>query len=110
MDGHREDSSDGLQKGHVIQKGGTLVIGQDQDFMGGGFVERDAFGPGSVAELNMWGTVLSESDIVAQYESCNITEGSVHAWSQFKDADNWHGEVNISKHVCVSNREYSTSC
>ena len=56
--------------------------------MGGGFDTEDAFGPGQLAEVNMWSRVLSGSEIAAQYQDCHIPQGSVHAWSQFKDAIN----------------------
>lgn len=77
-----------FQKGVTIKHGGTAVIGQDQDTLGGGFDSDQAF-VGSVTELNVWGTVLSESDILAQYSNCHVTQGSVIRWSQFKD--NVHG-------------------
>ncbi len=37
------------------------------------------------------GTVLSDSDIVAQYSDCHVAQGSVNWWSQFKDGV--HGGV-----------------
>ena len=86
MDGHLTDSGEGLMKGHVIQRGGTVVLEQDQDSMGGGFETKDTFGPGQLSELNMWSRVLPGSEIAAQYqEDCRIPQGSVHAWSQFKN-------------------------
>ena len=88
MDGQLADSGTGLKKSHVIPRGGTAVLGQDQDSVGGGFSTNDAFGPGQLAEVNMWSWVLSGSEIAAQYQDCNIPQGSVHAWSQFKDAIN----------------------
>ena len=41
------------------------MIGQDQDVAGGDFDGNQAF-VGDVTEVNAWGAVLSESDIVAQ--------------------------------------------
>ena len=79
--------------GHVIPQGGTVVFGQDQDSLGGGFQSNDAFGPCQLAELNMWSRVLSENEIAIQYQECRIPPGSVHAWSQFKDLT--HGAVRV---------------
>ena len=78
-------SGTGLNKGGKIASGGTTVIGQDQDKVGGDFDREQAF-VGDVTEVNVWGTVLSESDIVAQYRNCHITQGSVNWWYQFKDS------------------------
>lgn len=68
------------------------MIGQDQDEVGGGFVASQAFVL-DVTEVNGWNTVLSRSDIVAQYSNCHITQGSVNWWSQFKAGV--HGGVQI---------------
>lgn len=86
MDGQLTDGGRGLKKGHLIPHGGTTVLGQDQESVEGGFSTYDAFGPGQLAEVNMWSWVLLESEIAAQYQHCHIPQGSVHAWSQFKDA------------------------
>lgn len=48
---------------HTIPGGDvSIVIGQEQDTMGGGFDPRQAW-RGSVYELNVWGMVLTESEI-----------------------------------------------
>lgn len=81
-----------MNVGGKISSGGTTVIGQDQDEVGGGFVASQAFVL-DVTEVNGWSTVLSRSDIVAQYSNCHITQGSVNWWSQFKAGV--HGGVQI---------------
>lgn len=60
------------------------MLGQDQDSIGGGFNANEAL-VGELTELNMWDSVLSESDVAAQYENCSIPHGSVLAWPLFKD-------------------------
>ena len=82
-----------MNVGGKVTSGGTTVIGQDQDQIGGGFVADQAF-VGTVTELNVWGTVLAKSDIVAQATNCHITQGSVNWWSQFRAGV--HGDVIIS--------------
>ncbi|KAL9972300.1 hypothetical protein ACROYT_G018584 [Oculina patagonica] len=76
-DGAMVGSGTGMNVGGKISYGGTTVIGQDQDEVGGGFDATQAF-VGDVTELNVWSTVLSESDIVAQYSNCHVTQGSVN--------------------------------
>ena len=85
MDSQLTDSGAGLMKGFVIPRGGTFVLGQDQDSLGGGFQTNNAFGPGQVTEVNLWSNVLSGSEISVQYQSCHIPPGSVFAWPQFKN-------------------------
>ena len=86
MDGKLRNNGTGLKKNHQIPSGGTVVIGQDQDKVGGGFQLVDCFGPGEVTEVNLWGRVLSASDIAAQNANCHIPQaGLVHWWAQFKD-------------------------
>lgn len=83
VDGKLAERGTGFMKDHVIPHGGTAVIGNDQDKMGGGFEMRDAFGPGEVVALNMWSTVLSACEISKQSKSCNIPQGSVLGLQQF---------------------------
>ena len=106
LDGNRTDNGTGLHQGGVIPQGGTVVLGQDQDFMGGGFSHNDAFGPGNLTELNLWNIVLSENEIVAQYKSCIITQASVHSWSEFRNDSYLQGEVKTSEHDCVGLCKY----
>ncbi|KAL9972258.1 hypothetical protein ACROYT_G018534 [Oculina patagonica] len=89
-DGVVVGSGTGFNVGGTISSGGVSVIGHDQDTLGGGFEERESF-VGEVTEVNVWGVVLSESDIVAQASNCHVTQGSVNWWSQFKDSV--HGGV-----------------
>jgi len=95
-----------MNAGGKVTSGGTTVIGQDQDQIGGGFVADQAF-VGTVTELNVWGTVLSESDIVAQVRNCHITKGSVNWWSQFRAGV--HGGVIICepRSTLCSTRSYN---
>ena len=87
-------SGTGFNVGGQIRYGGTTVIGQDQDIPGGAFVADQSF-VGEVTEVNVWSTVLSESDITTQYANCRITQGSVNWWPQFKDGV--HGKVQIEE-------------
>ncbi|XP_020606157.1 sushi, von Willebrand factor type A, EGF and pentraxin domain-containing protein 1-like [Orbicella faveolata] len=91
--GQLVENGTGMSKNYVILSGGTAVIGQDQDKMGGGFRKKDAFGPGEVTELNLWDSVLSASDIAAQHTNCTLTTGLVHFWAQFKDGVNGAAQV-----------------
>ena len=91
-DGKLEGQHDDFKKGYIIQSGGAMVLGQDQDSIGGGFDANQVL-IGKLTELNMWDSVFSESDVAAQYENCSIPQGSVLTWSFFKDAV--HGKVQV---------------
>ena len=71
-----------------------MVLGQDQDSIGGGFDANQALA-GELNELNMWDSDFSESDVATQYEICSIPHGSVLTWSFFKDAV--HGKVQLAE-------------
>ena len=76
----------------TLTAGGSLVLGQDQDSIGGGFHVEETF-HGRLASVNMWDKVLSESDIAAQYTNCSVPYGSVLNWSVFKSLT--HGNVTV---------------
>ena len=71
-------------KNYALKAGGFLVLGQEQDSIGGGFDRRQTL-HGRLASVNMWDKVLSESDIAAQYTNCSVPHGSVINWSVFKN-------------------------
>ncbi|CAH3117938.1 unnamed protein product, partial [Pocillopora meandrina] len=71
-------------KNYVLKAGGFLVLGQEQDSIGGHFDQRQTF-HGRLASVNIWDKVLSEGDIAAQYTNCSVPHGSVINWSVFKN-------------------------
>ncbi|XP_066019156.1 C-reactive protein-like [Pocillopora verrucosa] len=81
-------------KNYVLKAGGFLVLGQEQDSIGGGFDRKQTF-HGRLASVNIWDKVLSEGDIAAQYTNCSIPHGSVINWSVFKNLT--HGNVTVEE-------------
>ncbi len=51
-----------LRQGAAIAQGGSLVIGQEQDSVGGGFDNSQAFA-GTIDEVQIWDRVLTQSEI-----------------------------------------------
>ena len=88
----------GMANGGKIHSGGTTVIGQEQDRVGGAFDPEQAF-IGDVTEVNVWGVELSQCDILAQYHNCHITIGSVNEWRDFEDGI--HGETEVIPPSCA---------
>lgn len=67
----------------VIQGGGVMVLGQEQDSLGGSFSPEEAF-TGDLSQLNVWDKVLTPQDIYNLVRSCGVEEGNVKAWADFR--------------------------
>ena len=72
-----------LAKGHEIVSDGSLVLGQDQDKVGGGFKSSQAF-VGDLSDVNMWNEERSGAEISRMSRKCHSEEGNVFKWSDFK--------------------------
>ena len=81
-DGELQSHNTGLSKGQTIQGGGSLVLGQDQDSVGGSFDSSQSF-QGSLTNVNVWSYVLSASAIKSMSMSCLSGVGNVYKWSDF---------------------------
>ena len=77
------DEQRDVQTGQNIIKGGRWVLGQDQDHVGGGFEIEDSF-QGEMAEVNVWGRVLTRQEITRFSTDCQRRmDGDVKSWPQF---------------------------
>lgn len=84
-DGVLRRQGTGLKTGYTITGGGSLVLGQEQDSVGGGFDAKQSF-QGSLTNVNVWSSVLTASAIKSLSDSCLSTlEGDVYEWSDFRD-------------------------
>ncbi|KAL6256847.1 hypothetical protein P5V15_011783 [Pogonomyrmex californicus] len=92
LDGILKDSGIDLAQGTVIRANGSLVIGQEQDRLGGGFSESEAF-LGMLGLLDMWDVILHENNITKLWNSCEKYHGNLVAWAQMRQ--NIHGDVVI---------------
>ena len=81
-DGDLGTHGTGLSIGQTIQGGGSLVLGQEQDLVGGGFQSFQSF-QGSLTNVNVWSYVLSASAIKSMSMSCLSGVGNVYTWSDF---------------------------
>lgn len=69
--------------GHVIRGAGSLVLGQEQDGVGGGFYAPQSF-VGGMTGVNIWDRVIHHQEIARMSKSCLTGEGNVYKWSDFK--------------------------
>ena len=74
---------DRLYEGLHHQGWGSLVLGQDQDNVGGGFKSSECF-RGTLTNVNVWSYVLPKKAIIAFSKSCSFGMGDVYKWSDFK--------------------------
>ena len=81
-DGELHTHNKGLCEGCIIKGGGSLVLGQDQDAVGGGFESQASF-QGSLTNVNVWSYVLSEGAMKSLSKSCLSGVGNVYKWSDF---------------------------
>lgn len=73
-----------FKKGHMIRSGGSLVLGQEQDSLGGSFTSAQSF-QGLLTNLNVWDLALCPDTIARISKGCLYEEpGSVYKWSYFK--------------------------
>ncbi|KAL9979817.1 hypothetical protein ACROYT_G017534 [Oculina patagonica] len=96
-DGKLGGSGTGRQTGHVIPAGGALVLGQEQDSVGGSFDDKQNF-IGEMTGVNIWDHVITDQEILRMSQSCQSGEGNVFKWSDFKD--HVKGSVKIIEPSC----------
>ncbi|CAH3014537.1 unnamed protein product, partial [Porites evermanni] len=82
-DGKVAASGKGISTGHVIRGGGVLILGQEQDSLGGSFDANQCF-IGELTGVNIWNHVINEQQINHMTKSCLRGVGNVFQWSDFK--------------------------
>lgn len=84
-DGVLKHNSINFQRGDTIKKGGSLVLGQEQDGLQSGFTSSQSF-QGTMTNVNVWSFVLSSFSIKLQSKSlfCMLGTGNVYRWADFK--------------------------
>ncbi|XP_062853438.1 neuronal pentraxin-1-like [Trichomycterus rosablanca] len=82
QDGVLRGSGENLAPYHPIKANGVLVLGQEQDTLGGGFDATQAF-VGELANFNIWDRKLSSGEIY-NLATCNsrAQSGNVLSWSE----------------------------
>ena len=68
IDGVEEGSGNALASGQTIAGGGTLLIGNEQDTLGGGF-DPNPYHSATIYDARLFSNVRTENDIAASYRS-----------------------------------------
>ena len=76
VDGGLAQTFPNTGKSQSIPAGGTVVLGQDQDKVGGGFSSSQAY-TGKLYGVYLWSRVLDLSDILDSANDCTVCGYSV---------------------------------
>uniref|UniRef100_A0A7N5JIZ8 Pentraxin family member n=1 Tax=Ailuropoda melanoleuca TaxID=9646 RepID=A0A7N5JIZ8_AILME len=72
----------GILRGYVVSHDASIVLGQDQDVMGGGFDIKDSF-VGELKDVYMFDRVLSPEEIALLMNNCFLHNAVIN-WRDFK--------------------------
>ncbi|XP_051549693.1 neuronal pentraxin receptor-like isoform X2 [Myxocyprinus asiaticus] len=91
---------EGLSAWHPIKSGGVLVLGQEQDTLGGRFDASQAL-VGELSLFNLWDRVLSPTEVAALATCAESPKlGNVVPWTD-RDVDVFGGAVKDPMDPCV---------
>ncbi|XP_019623047.1 PREDICTED: uncharacterized protein LOC109469107 [Branchiostoma belcheri] len=95
VDGQVKENGTRMVVGHRVPTNGIMVLGQDQDSLGGGFQKFQAY-TGDLSGVNMWSKVLSPAEVNDVMAGCQ--QGDVIGWR----LDEWQvgGAVQSSPYRC----------
>lgn len=94
VNGDLVDSGGRLAENEKIEGGGLLVLGQEQDTLGGLFSAAESF-RGQLTRLNIWSTFLGQAEINRVMNSCLELTGDLVAWSDFFPGIHGFAQVNV---------------
>uniref|UniRef100_A0A8C5Q688 Neuronal pentraxin receptor n=1 Tax=Leptobrachium leishanense TaxID=445787 RepID=A0A8C5Q688_9ANUR len=81
QDGKKRGSNENLSAWHPIKPNGIIILGQEQDTVGGHFDATQSF-VGEVAQFNMWDRVLSLSEIEGIANCTSPLFGNLILWDR----------------------------
>lgn len=79
QDGEKLGTGDNLAAWHPIKPGGVIILGQEQDVVGGRFDAGQAF-VGELSQVNIWDRVLKPSEIQSMANCSTYLPGNVVPW------------------------------
>ncbi|XP_004918168.2 pentraxin-4 [Xenopus tropicalis] len=86
-----------FQKGYEIPPGGSLVLGQEQDTLGGGFDSSEAF-VGNLAGFAMWNRALTPGEVSGIVIGKGLPRGTIFTLG---DEPSLHGSVQKVSCTCL---------
>ncbi|XP_029978228.1 neuronal pentraxin-2b [Sphaeramia orbicularis] len=79
QDGEKLGTGDNLAAWHPIKPGGVIILGQEQDVVGGRFDAGQAF-VGELSQVNIWDRVLKSAEIQSMANCSSYIPGNVISW------------------------------
>ncbi|XP_017273775.1 neuronal pentraxin-2b [Kryptolebias marmoratus] len=79
QDGEKLGTGDNLAAWHPIKPGGVIILGQEQDVVGGRFDAGQAF-VGELSQVNIWDRVLKQTEIQSMANCSTYLPGNVISW------------------------------
>ncbi|XP_076008172.1 neuronal pentraxin-2b [Genypterus blacodes] len=79
QDGERLGAGDNLAAWHPIKAGGVIILGQEQDVVGGRFDAGQAF-VGELSQVNIWDRILKPAEIQTMANCSAYVAGNVISW------------------------------
>ncbi|CAL8314687.1 unnamed protein product [Arctogadus glacialis] len=79
--GRLKGEGHGLAPGHHLRAGGQLVLGQEQDSLGGGFDSTQAL-VGELAQVGLWDRVLTPVQVAGLARCGRVAQGSLTSWTE----------------------------
>lgn len=81
QDGTKKGSGQNLSPWQPVRAGGTFILGQEQDTLGGGFDVSQSF-MGQMSDVQFWSRVLSSPEVQSQASCGGHLIGDVLSWSE----------------------------
>ncbi|XP_038592013.1 neuronal pentraxin-2b [Micropterus salmoides] len=79
QDGEKLGTGDSLAAWHPIKPGGVIILGQEQDVMGGRFDAGQAF-VGELSQVNIWDRILKPVEVQSMANCSSYIPGNVISW------------------------------
>ncbi|XP_062331572.1 neuronal pentraxin-2b isoform X2 [Osmerus eperlanus] len=99
QDGQKLGAGDNLAPWHPIKPGGAIILGQEQDVVGGRFDATQAF-VGELSQVNIWDRVLKSVEIQNMANCSSYTPGNVVSWLDSNVEVFGHGASKIPLELC----------
>ncbi|CAB1416075.1 unnamed protein product [Pleuronectes platessa] len=96
--GKMKGRGEGLAAWHPIKPGGVLILGQEQDTLGGRFDASQAL-VGELSQFNLWDRVLKPVEVAALAECSSPALGNIAPWTDL-DVDVYGGATKESLDPC----------
>uniref|UniRef100_A0A8B9PVI9 Neuronal pentraxin receptor n=1 Tax=Apteryx owenii TaxID=8824 RepID=A0A8B9PVI9_APTOW len=79
QDGEQRGASENLASWHAIKPQGVIILGQEQDTLGGRFDATQAF-VGEITQFGIWDHMLAPAEILAMANCTSHLQGNVIQW------------------------------